>query len=273
MNTEDRAAQEIAAVFVKHGLDYNGTKGPVAKARKIAGLARPRDRKTVIDRLAVEEERAFLDAAWSKSGKRGLMLRTLLETATRNAELVALDVRHVDTRHRHVEVHEGKGGKSRIVPITRDLANLLDLHIGHRRAGPLFRSRERGRGVPYQFSTRRVRQLVRETAAEAGIEKRVYPHLLRHTTATRLLLDGMPLHDVALFLGHESTKTTERYAAASTAALRRSFDQIMGDAGAEALVHQIRERRGDYAAAFAADLLTARPGGLHLVAGDDPWAA
>ena len=261
MSTEDQAAREIAAVFVRHGLDYNGTKGPVAKARRIAGLHRPRDRKRHIERLTTAEATAFLDAAWARSGRDGLMLRTLLETATRNAELVALDVRHVDTRDRVVEVHHGKGDKARIVPITRDLAQLLSLHIGQRRAGPVFRSRQKGSGVPYQLTTRRVRQLVKDAAAEAGIDKPVYPHLLRHTTATRLLLDGMALHDVALFLGHESTKTTERYAAASTDALRRSFDRVRGDVGAEAVVHQVRQRQGDRAAALAADLLS---GGLRL---------
>ena len=265
MSAEEKAAREIAAVFIRYGLDYTGTKGPVAKARKLAGLQRPKDKKKIIDRLTVAEERAFLDAAWAQSGERGLLLRTLLETATRNAELVALDVGHVDVRARHVEIHEGKGGKSRIVPITRDLANLLSLHVSQRKAGPLFRSRQIGSGVPYQLSTRRVRQLVKAAADGAGIEKPVYPHLLRHTTATRLLLDGMPLHDVALFLGHESTKTTERYAAASTAALRKSFDQVKGDAGAEAVVHQIQQAQGERAAAFAADVLASRPGSLRLV--------
>ena len=253
--TRSDAAREIAAVFVRHGLDYNGTKGPVAEARRIAGLSRPRDRRRQIERLTNEEAVAFLDAAWTRSGRDGLMLRTLLETATRNSELVGLDVSHVDVGQRVVEVHGGKGDKDRLVPITRDLAQLLSLHIGERRAGPLFRSRQKGSGVPHQLSPRRVRQLVKATASAAGIEKPVYPHLLRHTTATRLLLDGMALHDVALFLGHESTKTTERYAAASTDALRKSFDRVQGDAGAQAVIHQIRQSQGERAAAFAADLL------------------
>ena len=255
MKRKASAAQEIAAVFVRHGLDYNGTKGPVAEARRIAGLERPRDRKRHIERLTTAEATAFLDAAWARSGRDGLMLRTLLETATRNSELVGLDVRHVDVGERVVEVHGGKGDKDRMVPVTRDLAQLLSLHIGGRRAGPLFRSRQKGSGVPYQLSPRRVRQLVKATASAAEIEKPVYPHLLRHTTATRLLLDGMALHDVALFLGHESTKTTERYAAASTDALRKSFDRVQGDAGAADVVDRIRQRRGAGAAAFAADLL------------------
>ena len=256
MSVEDQAAQEIAAVFVRFGLDYNGTKGPVAKARQLARLRRPRDRKRTIERLTSDEAVAFLDAAWARSGRDGLMLRTLLETATRNAELVGLDVGHVDAAQRVIEVHGGKGDKDRMVPITRDLARLLSLHIGRRRGGPLFRSRQRGSGVPYQLSTRRVRQLVKETAREAAIEKAVHPHLLRHTTVTRLLLDGMALHDVALFLGHESTKTTERYAAASTDALRRSFDRVSGDAGAAAVVRRIEQARGAAAAAFAADVLS-----------------
>ena len=255
MNARDAAAREIAAVFNKHGLDYNATKAAVAGARKLAGLKRPRDRKGVIERLTQQEAAAFLDAAWERSGRDGLMLRTLLETAARNSELVSLDVRHVDASGRHIEIHDGKGGKNRIVPITRELARLLTLYIAERRAGPLFPSRQAGTGVPHQLSTRRVGQLVRDTALSAGITKRVYPHLLRHTTATRLLLDGMPLHDVALFLGHESTKTTERYAAASTAALRKSFDRASRDPDTLAVVERIERERGRQAAAFAADLL------------------
>ena len=256
MSTTETAARDIAAVLVRHGLDYNGSKRAVARARQIARLKRPRDRRGVIKRLSANEAERFVDAAWERSGRDGLMLRTLLETAARVSELVALDVTHVDAADRHVEIHDGKGGKNRIVPITRDLAQMLSVFVGERRSGPLFLSRVSGSGVPYQLSTRRVHQLVREVADSARIEKKVHPHLLRHTTATRLLIDGMSLHDVALFLGHESTKTTERYAAATTAALRKSFDRITRDPETLALVERIRHVRGPGAAAFAADMLT-----------------
>lgn len=221
-----RAATEIAAVFARYGLGYDETKGPVARARRMTGLRRPPDRRRVVDRLSPDEEAALLRAAAARGGHWGLLVRVLVETAVRNGELCRLDVGHVAASDRLVEVHEGKGGKARVVPVTRSLAAALVAHVGRRTSGPLFLSREGGAAGDRRLSTRRVRQVVKSAARAAGIEKRVYPHLLRHTTATRLLLDGMALHDVALFLGHAGTRTTERYAAASVNAMRRAFDDL-----------------------------------------------
>jgi integrase/recombinase XerD len=46
---------------------------------------------------------------------------------------------------------------------------------------------------------------------EDGTRKRVFPHMLRDTFAVNLLLCGVPLHDVAILLGHSSIKTTEKH--------------------------------------------------------------
>lgn len=85
MSTEDGAAREIAAVFVEHGRDHDSTEGSVEKAREIAGLQWPRERHT--ERLTTGEGTTVLDAARARSGRDGLMLRTLLETGTRDSEL------------------------------------------------------------------------------------------------------------------------------------------------------------------------------------------
>jgi integrase/recombinase XerD len=100
---------------------------------------------------------------------------------------------------------------------------------------------------------------VREVAQAAGISKRVYPHLLRHTMATRLLTLGMAITDVQRFLGHEDIATTRRYAETTAALLRRKFDQLT-DPTAHTLVAAVQDRRGDEAAVLAAHLLTARRG-------------
>jgi integrase/recombinase XerD len=188
------------------------------------------------------------------------MLQTLLETGARASELVQLRVEDVSLTERVIAIRHGKGGKRREVPVRRDLAQLLRLHIATRRAGPLFASRQQGSGpTPHVLTRQRVGQVVRDVARAAGITKRVYPHLLRHITqwATRLLALGMDITDLQRFLGHESIATTRLYAETTAATLQRRFDQLT-DPAAHALVSGIRQRQGDEAALVAADLLAQR---------------
>lgn len=69
-------------------------------------------------------------------------------------------------------------------------------HLSQRRTGPVFQSRQGG-----LYSKRRIQQIVREVAKRAGITRRVYPHLLRHTVAQHLADRGMPEELLQKFLG------------------------------------------------------------------------
>lgn len=255
MGRIERAAAAVAAVLVREGVDYAGSKAVFKAARARAGLHAPPERRGGVDRLTVEEELRFLDHAYARDGRTGLMLQALLETGARASELVGLRVEDVGLAERVVIIRHGKGNKRREVPIRRELAQLLRLHVGARRAGPLFASRQRGSGpLPHTLTRQRVGQLVREVARAAGIAKRVYPHLLRHTVATRLLALGMDITDLQRFLGHESIATTRHYAETTAATLQRRFDGLT-DPAAHALVTGIRRQRGDDAALLAAELL------------------
>lgn len=258
MTAITRAATAIAAVLVREGVDYAQSKAVFRAARKRAGLSALPERRGGVDRLTVEEELRFLDRAYAHGGRTGLMLQTLLETGARASELVQLRIEDVSLAERVVTIREGKGGKRREIPIRRDLAQLLQLRIGARRAGPLFASRQQGSGpTPHVLTRQRVGQIVREVARDAGITKRVYPHLLRHTVATRLLALGMDITDLQRFLGHESITTTRLYAETTAATLQRKFDALT-DPAAHALVAGIRQRQGDDAALLAAGLLSQR---------------
>ena len=258
MASIERAAAAIAAILVREGVDYAQSKAVFKAAREKAGLHASPERRGGVDRLTVEEELRFLDQAYAQDGRTGLMLQTLLETGARASELVQLRVEDVSLAERVVTIRHGKGDKRREVPIRRDLARLLHLHIGARRAGPLFASRQQGSGpTPHVLTRQRVGQMARDVAGAARISKRVYPHLLRHTVATRLLALGMDTTDLQRFLGHESIITTRHYAETTAATLQRRFDALT-DPAAHTLVASIRQQSGDDAALIAADPLARR---------------
>jgi integrase len=60
-----------------------------------------------------------------------------------------------------------------------------------------------------RYSPRRIQYLVKETAEQAQITKRVYPPLLRHSVATTLLERGMPIEQMQKCLGHAQLETTQ----------------------------------------------------------------
>src|SRR3954453_12641827 len=155
--TIERLADTIAALLAREGLDYLQTKAVFKAARQKAGLKAPKARKSSPARLSLEEELRFIDQAYARGGQLGLMMQTLLETGTRVSEFTALRVEDVSLTERVVTIEDGKGGKCREVPIRAELARLLALHIGKRRAGPLFPSREKGRGAkPRVYSRQRI---------------------------------------------------------------------------------------------------------------------
>ena len=137
------------------------------------------------------------------------------------------------------------------------LAAIATQQVGRkRRAGLLFVSRQkRAGGEIRRYTRQRIGQIVRDVAHKAGITKRIYPHLLRHTMATRLLASGMDITDIQKFLGHEYIGTTRIYAETSIAMLRRKFDAVTEVSG-QALIRRIAERQGEVVGAFAADLLS-----------------
>ena len=254
----ERLSEEIASVLIREGLSYNQSKSVFKLAREKAGLRPPKKKQGAVNRLLLEEELRFIDHAYEMSGRTGLMMQTLLETGTRVSEFVQIRIEDISFSERILIIEEGKGGKRREIPLRRELTKLLQMHLGQRQAGFLFRSRERGAGgTPFSYSRQRIGQIVRQVARKAGIRKRIYPHLLRHTIATRLLNQGMTITEVQRFLGHEDISTTQIYAVTSAASLRKRFDQVT-DENARALIDQIKHVQGDTAAAFAIDLLRDR---------------
>jgi len=136
-----------------------------------------------------------------------------------------VQVRAQDISFRDLEIRlrETKGEGPRDVPILSSLANELRLYIGDRETGWLFRSRQGG-----HYSKRRIQQIVKDVTEEAGIQKRVYPHLLRHAVAQRLADEGMREELLQQFFGHEAPETTRRYYQSKRTQVKGTFEKTMG---------------------------------------------
>jgi integrase/recombinase XerD len=169
--------------------------------------------------LNEQEVDRLLVAARLRENPEGLRLCALLEilyaTGLRVSELVSLPYPPTTGDQRFVSV-VGKGGKERIVPLGEPALQALNRYLAVRghflaRGGDrrrLFPSR----GQEGHLTRRRLGQLLKELAIEAGIEPRkVSPHVLRHAFASHLLAHGADLRTVQQMLGHADISTTQIY--------------------------------------------------------------
>jgi integrase/recombinase XerD len=175
-----------------------------------------------VARLSQEEERQLITHAYRMPGTRGLLIKTLFQTGARVSEFVNITVDEVFFEEQMLLISKAKSGKSWYVPILPQLAQELRTHLGHRTTGSLF---ETVRHTHY--SPRRIQQILKETAADAQITKRGYPHLLRHSVATTLLERGMPIEQIQKFLGHAKLETTPIDAESSAGMIKESYQRAL----------------------------------------------
>lgn len=148
------------------------------------------------------------------------IVELLYASGLRVSELAGLDLDDVDRAQRTLRVL-GKGRKQRFVPYGATAEDALEAYVAARGAGrgALFLNRRGGR-----LGVRSVRAIVRRRAREAGLDRRVTPHTLRHTAATHLLDAGADLRMIQEFLGHSRLSTTQRYTHVAAERLMRVYD-------------------------------------------------
>ena len=153
-------------------------------------------------------------------GKRDYaLLKTMMATGLRSAELCTLDVGDVQTyRNASVLRVVGKGKKLRMVPLHPEALGAIESywkaggHNGDDPREPVFMTL--GKHGPYEarrITHRAIRYLIATTRKVALIGRRVTPHTLRHTFAVSLLDQGVDLRTVQDLLGHSSITTTQAY--------------------------------------------------------------
>ena len=221
----DNLKELIAAtvkLWRKSHLTYDQSRYVSKEVRKRLDIARVKTRKQAIDRLSRVEEQKLIKQAYKDKGEHGLLIKTLFQSGARVSEFVGLRVDNLFFDEQMLLIEKGKGGKSRYVPILAELSQELCTHLGSRQTGYLFETNRHS-----AYSPRRVQQIVKTVAERAGIAKRVYPHLLRHSVATTLLERGMPIEQIQKFLGHSKLETTQIYAESTTEMIKDSYRRAL----------------------------------------------
>jgi integrase/recombinase XerD len=184
-------------------------------------LGRPKKPHHLVRGTLSEAEITLLIAAVRTLRDRA-MLATLAYAGLRNRELCRLRIRDVDLAGQTLHVQATKTQKDRYTHIAAPCVSVLAEYMRERggQVGDLLFVCLRS-GKPY--TQQNLRKTIRTAARRAGLKKRVYPHLLRHSLATNLLHRGAHLLAIKEQLGHAFVETTMIYVHSSPEHTRMQY--------------------------------------------------
>jgi integrase/recombinase XerD len=209
------ASIKLIVVALKIFFRFLAGKGEIARDPTEA-LSLPRIERYLpetLNELQVDQLLNSVDTKAPLGMRDRAMLELLYASGLRISELANARLENFYPEEGTIRVI-GKGNKTRIVPVGRKACEALAVYLSterpklvKRRTGNEIFLSERGT----KLTTTRIWQIVKEKARRSGLEKNIYPHLLRHSFATHLLSNGADLRIIQEMLGHADISTTQIY--------------------------------------------------------------
>jgi len=156
------------------------------------------------------------------------MLEVLYATGMRVSELISVPLANVNLQMQYIIVM-GKGSKERMVPLGKAAVKYLSCYIEKIRPQLVKNPKDvktlfvNMHGVP--MTRQRFFELIGDYGKAAGINKKITPHMLRHSFATHLLNNGTDLRVVQELLGHADISTTQIYTHLDVERIRNIYDK------------------------------------------------
>jgi len=168
-----------------------------------------------------------IDLATPQGQRDRAIIELFYGSGIRLGELEMLDLRHIDLARREALVL-GKGDKERIALFGSVAEAALKLYLQQGR--PKLATEETDSALFLNRFGQRLRRvsiirMLDRYARQAGIERKVTPHALRHSFATHLVDEGVDIRLIQELLGHASPATTQRYTHISQARLHEVVQQ------------------------------------------------
>ncbi|MBA4073515.1 MAG: integrase [Cyanobacteria bacterium PR.023] len=221
---KSEAVKKVLRVARQHRLNYDEFIYVCQQVRLKLKLKKEKKEKRLPELLSLAELKKFFKTI-QKHGdiQHELMLKLLLYTAVRVSELVNIRVADVDADGCKIFIGNGKGGKDRYILFPSSFSLAIKAYLdAHNENEFLFESR-----LKQSYTSRRIQQIVRDYADQAGLERTVHPHLLRHQMLTFLTSQGISDAKIQLISGHESRKSLELYQHLSLEAVEKEYQSAI----------------------------------------------
>ncbi len=220
-------ARELARRLRGERPDYAYLKQVFRHLRAELEVEIPRAPKRLPHVPSEEELRRYYQTVWQARNFGDMVLiKTLLYTGVRVSELVNIRLADVDLDRCQIRITEGKGKKDRVVPFPDAFKETLGMHMA--------RLRERGAAYLFEsswkkkYSDRGVRRMLERYAQEAGLERNVSPHQLRHFLLTWLKKQGVDDALIQPYSGHASRQSLEIYSRLAIEEAQDEYNSVIG---------------------------------------------
>lgn len=173
----------------------------------VAGqYVRPKKQRKLPEVLSLQEVKAVLREV--QNVKHKAILYLTYSSGLRVGEVVRMMPSHIDAERYTVKVSQGKGRKDRYTILSAAAYQMLEEYTRlYKPQGWLFPGQREGRHI----TERTVQKVFEQALRRSPVQKKVSIHSLRHSFATHLLEAGTDLRYIQELLGHQSSRTTERY--------------------------------------------------------------
>ncbi len=181
--------------------------------------------------LTEGEIKRLLDAA-NKDPLSSATIATLYWTGIRNGSLCKLDLADILWEEHRLVLREANRGKTYTIFIPDQALEAIKAYLPYREE-PIYTTDLNALFINPNTKQRihqeAINHRVKTAAIRAGIRKRVYAHLLRHTHGTLARNHGLPLDAIARQMGHESIATTQIYAQLADEVYEQEYQSFFAD--------------------------------------------
>lgn len=157
------------------------------------------------------------------TGLERALFEFIYSTGGRVSEISSFNIEDLDFQNNTAYIKHGKGDKARTVVMSTCAVLHLGIYLQNRTdKDPALFVNSRGT----RLSKITIEKIIHDLGVRAGINRDVFPHLLRHTMATHALGSKVPLDEVSLLLGHADIDTTQIYAKRALTEIKSMFKKI-----------------------------------------------